>query len=104
MLNFQTVAEIVPSVGMSVKPDTWGIGFCSLIESDWDAAPLRVRTYQPVIESLAVRIEITGRKVFAEGPGANIIRCRVVFVGDGEADQSVGGWLNVGEHWFGERH
>lgn len=101
---FDTVSAIVPTAGMSVKPDEWGIGFCEPIESDWDKAPVRIRTYQPVIESLAVRIEVTGRTVFAEANGASIIRCRVVFVGDGEPDTTTGGWLNVGDAWNGARH
>lgn len=98
---FDTVSAIVPAAGMSVKPDTWNIGFAELIPSDWDMAPVRIRTYQPVIESLAVRIEITGRTVFNQGYGINVVRCRVVFVGDGEPDTAVGGWLNVGAQWVG---
>lgn len=89
-----SASTIQAKVGDAVRIDTWGVGAAELIASDWDAAPLRVRTYQPVIESLAVRIEITGRKRHYTGYGSpDKVRCRVVFVGDCEPDEVTFGWL-----------
>jgi hypothetical protein len=88
-------------VGDFIKPDGWRIGG-SLIASDWDAAPFRVITctlaggpYMPTPSGyveLAVRVEITGRGTRKMPGGGWGWRCRVVFVGDGEPDQIVGGW------------
>lgn len=43
----------------------------------------------------ACRVEITGRTIQIRAGKTLWVRCKVVFVGDGEPDTEVAGWLKV---------
>lgn len=83
-----------PEVGMWLWPDTRNIGGELLPCDDWDAAPFRLEGHHA---DVAVRVEVTGRKV-RHVPGsidARGVRVRITFVGDGRPDTTAGGWLFV---------
>lgn len=89
-------SEIRAEVGSFVKPDGWTIGETLTACDDWSEAPFRIHAYGAGLD-LAVRIEVTGRKVrwdspFSIGGG---VRVRITFVGDGEADEVTSGWMLV---------
>jgi hypothetical protein len=89
----------VPHVGSYVCPDGWGnrsFAGQALIPSQWDQAQFRLLTGRPVIESLAVNVEITGKTVDCSGAGSAIYaRCKITFVGDGEPDRVARGWIRL---------
>jgi len=85
--------EITSFEGCFVKPDGWRFGE-KLIESDWKKAEYRLPTGDPIIKSLAVNIEITGRTHRWDAPVSGpAMRCKVIFVGDGDPDIICGGWI-----------
>jgi hypothetical protein len=83
---------VEPKVGSYVKPDGWSYGDC-LIAGD-EFSPFRIPAGSIVIESLAVRIEVTGRTLQLH-KGRLSVRVKVVFVGDGEPDTVCGGFMAV---------
>lgn len=72
-----------------VKPDGWTIGGELYIDFSLpERYSLRLQTHNGgPIKSLAVQIEVTGRKFDRE----DFIRCRITFLGDGEQDVTSGG-------------
>jgi hypothetical protein len=67
--------------------------------SDWEGAefvlPGDESRFRP---SRAVNVKATGRKVRFDAPGlagVAVVRVSVTFVGDGEPDEVVGGWVLV---------
>jgi hypothetical protein len=85
-------APPTPAVGHYLVPDGWSIGQ-QLQASDWERAPFRLPLVsRGPISSIAVRIEITGRVRQFRGTCA-WWRCRIVVVGDGEPDTTMGGWM-----------
>lgn len=59
----------------------------------WDGAPFMMPA-QDGIPAVAVRVEISGRTVRYDAVGNNpVIRVRIIFVGDCEPNQTVGGWI-----------
>ena len=82
-----------PRVGDFVKPDEWKIGE-TLVASDGfkDATfpgcsfrmPAGAGLYQ-----LAVNVTVTGKNPNRAG----MVRCRIEFVGDGDASTFAGGWI-----------
>ena len=65
------------------KPDGWKIGGMVFVD---DTMPepfnVRIETSNGVTPDVAVRIEVTGKVTDREG----FVRCRIVFLGDGEPD------------------
>lgn len=100
--------SITPKVGDIVYPDTWhnAHGGPLVVCDDWDKAEYRIVTWHRAeggwsptksgFVELAVNVEVTGRKI-RQIPGYRGFgyRCKVTFVGDGEPDQVVGGWMHV---------
>lgn len=63
--------------------------------TDWDRADYRIPTHC-IPDGLACNVELSGRVVRWDAPGLSgtpVVRVRVTFVGDGEPDQVVGGWV-----------
>ena len=84
-------APIEIKVGSQVRPDGWSSygklnpgldGFCSYYLTTNSDGP---------IKELAVRVEVTGRTTRRDR-GLWAYRARIIFVGDGSPDQTVGGW------------
>ncbi len=80
-------------IGCFVKPDGWNLGEC-LIESDWTEAQYRLPDYNNNLQ-LAINIEITGRIHRFDSPLINpAMRCKVIFIHDGEPNVTTGGWIS----------
>jgi hypothetical protein len=86
-------------VGTYLEPDSWGIGellrpglqnFCSFYLPTHSGGP---------IKEVAVDVEVTGRKPRWR-QGDWYMRVKITFVGDGEPDTIVGGWVPC--NWQGE--
>jgi hypothetical protein len=90
ILYYGEIYEVEAKPGMYVKPDGWSVGQF-LISGDSFSA-LRLETGHTVIESLAVEIEITGRK-FRYLNGSRFIRVKIIFLGDCEPNQETRGWM-----------
>lgn len=88
--------DVTPKVGSYIKPKLWPLGSC-LIEGD-SFSPFRlpVNSDGP-IRDLAVRIEVTGRKLGrAAGVGQGLtVAVKIIFVGDGEPDTVTSGYMRV---------
>lgn len=68
-----------------------------LLPESWEAADYRlpILGHGP-IRSVAVRIEITGRRAqFRNADGSAWLKCRIVFVGDCEPDTYGKGWVRL---------
>ena len=75
-----------------VRPDGWKMGGVVYRDPTMpEPFDVRIETHQPVIASLAVKIETTGRVANRDG----MYRCRVTFLGDGEPDTVCGGWVKL---------
>lgn len=101
MISIGTISEyrdsypitvFMPQVGSYVKPDCWAIGECLIAGDDFSA--YRLPTHNPIVKSLAVNVEVTGRKVMSNY-GERFVRVRITFLGDGEPDQHTSGWMKV---------
>lgn len=79
-------------VGAYVKPDGWRFGGSVVPGGEY---PIRLQGERA---PYAVRIEQTGRYVRrVPGEGGSLgLRVRITFLGDGEPDTVVGGWLFTG--------
>ena len=85
-------SELEPKNGMWVHPDEWKNGGGRLFESDWDKAEFRIETGSGgPIESLAVNVKLSGRKVHVDY--GKKTRVQITFVGDCEEDSITYGWL-----------
>ncbi len=63
---------------------------------DWNAAEFRLPGY-PGTPAVAVNVETTGRTVRTIGAAfPPVVRVRITFVGDGEPDVTVAGWMMAG--------
>lgn len=82
----------VPAVNDWLDIDGWRIG-TALLPSDWHLAPFRVESPGTGLR-LAVRVEVTGRGLVLRR-GVLWVRVAVSFVGDGEPDLTVGGYLRA---------
>ncbi len=60
---------------------------------DFSTYRMSVEGFGP-IESLAIEVEVTGRKVQYHG-GAGYLKARITFVGDGEPNTHARGWVRV---------
>lgn len=90
--EWETVA---PEVGGVVWIDGRAVSDRLEAEPAWDRADFRIKTHSGgPIQSLAANVQITGRKAQRRA-GSHWVRCKIVWVGDGEADVAVGGWLLV---------
>lgn len=80
-------------IGAFVQPDGWSEAG-EVRRSDWDKAPFRLFSRRLNL-ALAVRIERTGRTLrrVPNTGGLWGVRVRITFVGDGEPDTVVGGWV-----------
>ena len=73
--------------------------FEALIPCEWEAAEFRLPGVADdgfALPALAVNVEVTGKAVRMDVPrlvGTPVVRARVTFVGDCEADTTVGGWV-----------
>jgi hypothetical protein len=79
-----------PKVGTFVLPGSWSFGE-KLTASDWDKAKFRLGRRDGV-QSVAVNVVLTGGTLQRRS-GNLWIRAKITFVGDGEPDQVVGGWV-----------
>ncbi len=85
--------EYTPAVGDFVEID--GRAYGETLEAsgdDFTALRLPLRNGGP-IKSLAVKVEVTGRKSHWDGFGYSWVRVKVTFVGDGEPDTYAGARL-----------
>lgn len=83
-------------VGSEVLPEKWNGLFRKLEVSEWEGANFRIPTgSNGPIQSLAVNVTITGRKIVHKPFGGRWIRCKVEFVGDGEPSTFSGAWMRV---------
>ena len=82
--------DIEIKVGSVIQADGWKLS-CRVEEGD-DFSPFRIPTGDMVIESLAVRFEITGRTIQRDYAGPKV-RIKIIFVGDCEPDTTTRGWL-----------
>jgi hypothetical protein len=105
---------VAPHAAAKVEPDGWnGYAGTLYVCEDWDAAEWRLTTRHEGLD-LAVNVEVTGRVVYhLNGNDWVKTRVRVTFVGDGEPDVEVRGWMyfnanryrgndyapNVGKPW-----
>ncbi len=85
--------EITVGVGSVIMPDGWRFAE-KLIPETWDKADFRIPTphLAPVIESLAVKVEVTGR-TYQRKNGEYWVRVRIEYVGDCEPSTFVPGWM-----------
>jgi len=86
-------------VGSYVIPDGWNVGDVLLkgdepVDASYQGSQFRVLTRQPVIPSLPVNVELTGRTLQRRG-GLLMIRCQIEFVKDGEPSEFVSGWMQA---------
>ena len=88
--------RVTPAVGSYVEFGEWGTGR-NLLASDWEKAAFRVETGRPVIESLAVNVKVIGRTAQILHGRGWWVRIVVVFVGDGEPDQTCKGWFKLND-------
>lgn len=78
--------------GSMLRPDGWTC--CETMLDGDDFSTFRLKSGSPVIESIAVEIEVTGRTVQKDPKsGCQAIRVKVTFPGDCEPDTECGGWL-----------
>ena len=92
--------DVTPKVGSYIKPKHWPLGSC-LVAGD-SFSPFRLPTNsEGPITSLAVRVEVSGRKLGRAGgwsirhAGALTVAVKITFVGDGEPDTVTSGYMVV---------
>ena len=78
-------------IGTRVWIDGWRLPQ-PLLPSDWEAAPFRIESFNYVGTTRAVKVEITGRTRQWKS-GEPWMRAKVTFVGDGEPDVELRGWV-----------
>lgn len=92
-------SRYTPEAGDTVYPDEWPSGGGKLVYADaFDQEyfgkdgqnVFRIKTYQKLIPTLPVKIEITGRTAQRKW-GGYYIRCKITFCMDGEPDVITGG-------------
>lgn len=89
----KTNPDKAAAVGNVIKLDGWSCSADPLLPGDdFSAFRLPVLSRGP-IKSLAVNVEITGRVPRRDAGLAGAYRCRLTFVGDGEPDEVVGGYI-----------
>ncbi len=79
-----------PRPGDAVLLDTKKVSARLFPCDDWDAADFRI---EGRITNVAVNVEVTGRRIRQVPGGGYGWRVKVTFVGDGEPDTTVGGWM-----------
>lgn len=87
--------NVMIEIGTPIALDARGRIFDVLHESDFPGAPFRLTGR---LAELPVRVEVTGRTVRYDVTGLRgvpVVRCRVIFVGDGEPDSEATGWVCV---------
>lgn len=93
-----TDVEIGPEAGRGVLVDDWGSHFPSYLE-DCELpglAPFRLPSQRYADVSYACRVEITGRKGVRRPYDDRLwVRVKVTFIGNGEPDTVVRGWMTV---------
>lgn len=101
--------KITPTVGSLIIVDDWRVQYWQkLMPETWEKADFRMPTgYENpkgtpagrgLIESLACKVRVTGRKVMVHSTRGFYeckIRVEITFIGDGEADTIVHGWMRV---------
>jgi hypothetical protein len=92
--------------GSEIYVDGWEPWASPLLPSDWKAARYRISTQNASglrggpIKSLACNVTITGRTPqtpFGKG-GADCVRVKIEFVGDGEPSTFISGWMRIYFH------
>lgn len=84
-----------PAVGRKLMHPNGAIK--TLLESNWDAADFRLSVGDGgPIRSLACNVEVTG-KTLVRKDGREWVRCTVIYVGDGEPDTKVSGFMMEAE-------
>jgi hypothetical protein len=91
--------DIRPQIGSYVRIDGRSVGECLLagdapVDSGYRGCEFRLPTNSPVIKSVAVNIDITGRTI-QWFEGTNWVKIKITFVGDCEPDTYAAGWLKV---------
>lgn len=93
----ETVISDTPQVGSFVRLDGRTFGENLLPCDDWDKAEFRwpnpIREWRES-RAIAINVEVTGR-VIQWKDGGGWLRVKVTFVGDGEPDQIVRGYMRV---------
>lgn len=90
--NLVAPAKVSAKVGSYVETDSRKMGEALLACDDWDEADFR---YPSVCGPIACNVHVTGRTVQYRG-GTRWVRCQVEFVGDGEPNTCVSGWILLG--------
>ena len=86
--------KIEPAAGTPIIADEWPY-FHYLIADDtnWEPCDFRVRMANDRYQ-IAVRVEVTGRTIQRKF-STDVVRIKIIFVGDGTPDVEVGGWMEV---------
>ena len=91
---YQAGITPVPSVGTYIELDN-GAGGQLLSCDDWARAEFRFPVTSLRIPC-AVNVQVTGRTIQRDGVwGSRRVRIAVTFVGDGEPDATIRGWMNI---------
>jgi hypothetical protein len=88
-----------PGVGSYVEPDEWNIGSSlepgdDRLDAGFAGCQFRLLANRLQLRC-AVNITITGRKTTRRN-GADFVRVKIEFVGDGSPSQFAGGWMTIG--------
>ena len=84
-----------PEVGSYIELDNDGATGRLMACDDWAAAEFRLPVTSLRIP-YAVNVQVTGRTIQRNGVwGSRRVRVAVTFVGDGEPDVTLRGWMNV---------
>lgn len=91
-------------VGSEIYVDGWEPAPMLLQASEWDGAQFYLPTFSGLrggpIKTIACNVTITGRTPqtpFGKG-GADCVRVKIEFVGDGEPSTFVSGWMRIYFH------
>ena len=86
--------DVTPQVGRYIKPDGWRFG--ELLQKGDNFSTFRLPTGSKFgVTSLAVEIETTGRTLQRREGEGGWVRVKITFVGDGEPDTVVRGYMKV---------
>jgi hypothetical protein len=88
--------DVSPRVGSYIKPKHWPLGSCLAAGDSFSPFRLPTNSEGP-IKSLAVRVEVSGRKLgrAAGRAGGLTVAVKITFVGDGEPDTVTSGYMVV---------
>lgn len=88
--------DVTPKLGATIQPDEWKLSG-RLIDGEIFGikfSEYRLTTNNGIIESLPVRVEVTGRTIQRRS-GERWVRVRITFLHDGEPDVTTGGLMFI---------